>query len=268
MREIDFSEQNRKILVIGGLFKDVEMSGEGHSTVFDSKIGGAAYNVAFALSKIGFEVYFGTVYPENYYEKIYENNLKIFPLKYPSKKGIFLYKEKKIMGVERTTRIKIIPLLKDILTEKKFLAFFSTFELGSDIVNDLSVINADWKFLDPSPWFEGEKIIDYEIFDYVLPNRMEMSKIERLPFEKSVVKDGTEGIFFNNNNFENEEIGVDKFGNGDLFDAIFISKIVSGENTFDSIKTAMRGAVNFSISDKNFESFVLEIMQGKKENEA
>jgi hypothetical protein len=30
----------------------------------------------------------------------------------------------------------------------------------------------------------------------------------------------------------------------------------------------MRGAVNFSISDKNFESFVLEIMQGKKENEA
>ncbi len=256
MLEIDFSEQNNKILVIGGLFKDIELNGKDHQTNFNSRIGGAAYNVALVLSELGYSVYFGTVYPDNYYERLYKPYLKIFPLVYPSEKGFFLFKGKNILGVKRPTIIKKISNLKNMLIKEKFLAFFTTLELGSDIVNELSFINSQWKFLDPSPWFEGEKIKNYQQFDYIFPNNMEYSKITKIPFEKSIIKNGVEGISFNHNIFKNKKKGVDKFGNGDLFDAIFMSEIITGTEVLKSIKTAMDTATDFSISNMNFEYFI------------
>lgn len=256
MLEIDFSEQSKKILVIGGLFKDIELKGKDHQTNFDSRIGGAAYNVALVLSELGYMVYFGTVYPDNYYERLYKPNLKIFPLIYPSEKGFFLYRGKDILGVKRPTIIKDLFDLKSIFIKENFLAFFTTLELGSNIVNELSYINSKWKFLDPSPWFEGDKIETYQQFDFIFPNSMEYDKISKLPFEKSIIKKGVEGISYKDNFFENKNIGIDKFGNGDLFDAIFISEIISGRNVQKSIETAMEVAADFSVSDLSYESFV------------
>ncbi len=231
-----------QIEVVGGIFKDVLLYGNGlHATELLEMPGGTAYNVFLALNEVGVKCHFhGAVGNDWVFEK---ENIRIVP---NAKSGLFVsFNEETTLAVYRGANLKAP---REKITGN---ALFATLECGGNLfeyyAQEMKGRNGT-VFLDPSPVFEWRKEFG-ELCDVLLPNESEFSSIGSLPEQiKIFLKMGTKGakyIYMN----EEKRIKIRKsgpypLGCGDAFDAAVVYAYMKNQTASEMLEFAVSVSQN------------------------
>ena len=250
----DFIEPSEnRILVIGGYLQDIEITGSGHTASVISRPGGSAYNVAMCLSSLGLDVLFLSCFgPGNSVGYAFDS----LPVQSGCQRGIFLYRGTEVLAVQRPSRPAVSGVLRRLLDGEKFALAYATLEIGVESLNLLEGIDSRYRILDPSPGIELKNLSGFEKFDYILANDHTLvSACE----SKLIIKAGAKGAIHRGVVYSPPVPGIDKFGSGDLFGAVFSSGLLLGHNVEDAIKSAVIESSRYCLFGGSLDDYLFQM---------
>ncbi|MEN3008396.1 PfkB family carbohydrate kinase [Pseudothermotoga sp.] len=234
--------ERRKIAVVGGIFIDVYIYGdEPHKCEIFEDCGGSGLNVAVALQRLGFDVFFFSNVGEDYKKNFVLNKLRelnfneTFIKARGGETGLHISMNERTIAVRRGVNDMEIDIDQEILSECE-CAFLNTEVPKSTIEKFLNIFRGKI-FLDVGP----RKILNEDVKslskDLILIGNE--SQCKRLNCD--VVKMGPRGGRWGEIYVSGD--GIDHpytTGCGDVFDAVLIFSLLHGDSRNSALEKAVK----------------------------
>jgi len=244
-----------KVDVFGGIFFDINIYGEMHSSDIKSNPGGSGFNIALALSFLGNDVSLHGNIGNDYYGEIILNEMKKYSLKTDfikkqNKNGIYVSHNDKPFAIERNCNED------NIFCEKNSDIAVITSEINKENFEKIAGNNYGLVFFDIGPRAlyvkKHENIIKYFKNIFFIGNEN-----ENLIFKCNIVKSGSKGAYWDNIKISGNGINYNStIGLGDIFDSSLINHFLKTGDKLSSLKNAVEFSESFFNEKNSYEKII------------